>query len=672
MRRNFTFGLFLLGLITLMTSAFAQGNSSFQGEQLPLYPSWHNAHLFEKGKQREAVELSSNAKRESFGLKNSTEESYVDLVLQKAVGEEIIFGSNVPDSQIDGLDFVRVVQDPSGGFDENRIYRVVRQNVRIKGSQEAPLKVISAENVDMLSFDASHCPTLEEFYANKNPELEVLDFSKNPNARIIAAALTKVHTVHVQNLKRLSILAVAPAALTELDVSGCDKLSFLLIFGNQINDEKMTALINTLPDLYAQNDSGMLFVIDENPQNFSEKNRCSSANVREAAKKGWKVYNEARQPYHGYDYNPIYTEDVITFKTQIAQNSSIFMRVEGKDGADVLVEGAEYWQRKSERDEYVLKMQQVTIKGKVGYLDISGCEITDLNISGNKHLVTLRCANNPSLKKVDISQHEDLELLDVSQTKIVSLDFSKARKMKILKCDATWIKELNLSTLPQLEVLHAANNSIQEIDLSHSTQLKDLIISGCGLTQLSLANNTSLENVQVHANELSALRFSSNYLKRATVFGNKIKSEAMTAMMESLPSHDGSGQTPFIAVFSEGLEIPEHNVCTEADVEKARAKGWRVTKVDANYQESDYAGTTHNTSISTQGRWQVFPNPAQEYVILSGVEKGDKVDLCSLDGRILSTTIAEQESIQIDLSFLPVGCYIVHFSQGSQIIQIKR
>lgn len=673
MKRIFTIGLFLLGLISLLNEVFAQNEAIISEGDIPHYVSRSNVHLFEKLlRSQEDIATQESFQSISPASLKADNDSYVDIVLAKSEGEEVRFEANVPDEQIEGLNLVRVEPDPDGGSHNIRIYQVKKQNIRIKGSTEKPLTWIDTENTGIRSFDASHCETLEEFYANNNPELSKMDFSKNPRMRIVAAAFTQIDEVNVKGLKALSILAVAPAALSELDVTGCDALSFALIFGNRINDNKMTDFITSLPDLTATTNPGMLFVVDENPVTFEERNRCSVAHVTAAVRKGWGVFNEARKPYRGYDYAPSYSDDVITFQTSIKQNNSIFMRIEGKDNADVFVDGAEYWQRKNERDEYILKKKTVTLKGKVGYLDISGCEITDLNISGNLHLTTLRCADNPAIKTLDLSQHKDLEYIDIKGTNIASINVSNAKGLKSLKCATTKINKLDLSKATQLEVLHAANNTIRQVDLSVAKKLKELTISGCYLTKLDLTNNPLLEMVQVHDNSLSELLFTSDKLRRISVFGNQIKGEAMTAMIKSLPTAEKGDIEASIVIFSEGMEKPDGNVCTESDVREALSKNWKVKKIDANYNEHDYPGITALADVVGVLAVTIYPNPAQEYVILSGVQKGDKIELRTIEGVSLWKSVTEQDSLRIDLSTYPSGWYLLYTPQKTQLLRVDK
>lgn len=687
MRRFFTVGVFLLSFFALFHTTFVEGRAAVEREDIPRNVTRKNAHLFKTLSRSltEKLEQTTQKKQEKRNViarfdttKNlasqaqSPEEAYVDIVLTKAIGAEVRFGTDVPDNQIEGLEFVRVIPDPEGGSHDTRIYRVLNQKIRVKSLAETPLRIVDVEETGIVSFDASHCPTLEEFYANRNPDLAVLDFSHNPYMKTIAAAFTKVNKVNVKGLKFLSVFSVAPAQLSELDVTGCDNLSFLLVFGNQIKDEKMAQLIASLPDLSENDERGMLFVIDENPVTFEENNRCSVAHVNAAVKKDWGVFNESRQPYKGYDYAPNYSDDIITFNTNIAQNASIFMRIEGKDNADVLVDGAEYWQRESERDEYILKKKQVTIKGKVAYLDISGCEITDLNISGNKHLTTIRCANNPMLKKLDVSQHKDLKELDITQTNIFTLDLSQAENLKVLKCSTSKIGSLDLSKTPLLQELNISNNDIRQIDLSHAPLLKELTVSGCSLTELDLSKNPLLESIQAHANELTKLLFVSDQLYRVTVFANKIKGEAMTAMMQSLPVVQDPDRQAYIAVFYEGTDMPESNICMETDVEIAREKRWKVTKVDADYEESEYGGVTGCAPIYDLLKTAIYPNPAQEYIIVSGVERGDRVELLTVEGVTLWKTLAEQNSVHIDLATVPAGWYLLQTAKGTHLLQVTK
>ena len=85
--------------------------------------------------------------------------------------------------------------------------------------------------------------------------------------------------------------------MTALDVSKNMNLRSLAFYDNDISGESMTTLVNSLPTIPA-GDNGDLFVYNES-EGTSDRNRITSAQVKVATDKGWKVYNSEMVEYAG-------------------------------------------------------------------------------------------------------------------------------------------------------------------------------------------------------------------------------------------------------------------------------------------------------------------------------------------------------------------------------------
>ena len=63
----------------------------------------------------------------------------------------------------------------------------------------------------------------------------------------------------------------------------------------------------------------------------------------------------------------------------------------------------------------------------------------------------------------------------------------------------------------------------------------------------------------------------------------------------------------------------------------------------------------------------VFPNPVKEFLTVNGVKKDVKINLCNLDGSLLQTLPAQENSTNINVSALPQGVYLLQV--GNQFIK---
>ena len=55
----------------------------------------------------------------------------------------------------------------------------------------------------------------------------------------------------------------------------------------------------------------------------------------------------------------------------------------------------------------------------------------------------------------------------------------------------------------------------------------------------------------------------------------------------------------------------------------------------------------------------VFPNPVQSYLTVSGVAKDVKINLLNLNGVLLQSVFAQDDTTDIDVSALPQGVYLL-------------
>ena len=187
---------------------------------------------------------------------------------------------------------------------------------------------------------------------------------------------------------------------------------------------------------------------------------------------------------------------------------------------------------------------------KLTYLDCSNCKITKLNIANNVLLDTLYCENN-ELTELDISNNTELVYLDCYDNKLTQLDVSKN------------------TALAQLDF---ERNQIASIDLSNNIWLEEMYCSGNGMTQLDVSACQQLELLHC--------------------YHNKISGQNMDNLISSLPLNDTPTYFDLAVVdFTEEAD-KEGNVCTKAQVEAAKAKGWKPLQWDDDkFYWVDYPGS---------------------------------------------------------------------------------
>ena len=216
-------------------------------------------------------------------------------------------------------------------------------------------------------------------------------------------------------------------------------------------------------------------------------------------------------------------------------------------------------------------------------IDVREKNITTLKgIENFTALTGLNCGNN-QLTNLDMSKNTALTNLDCSRNQLTSLDVSKNTVLRWLWCYNNQLTSLDVSKNTALTILYCSYNQLTSLDVSNNTALTQLYCSGNQLTSLDVSKNTTLTSLYCSYNQLTSLDVSKNTaLTELYCFDNKIKGEAMDALVESLPIQSSAS----IRVINLS-NSSEENVCTTIQVNTAKGKGWRVLTSYGN----DYEGS---------------------------------------------------------------------------------
>ena len=203
------------------------------------------------------------------------------------------------------------------------------------------------------------------------------------------------------------------------------------------------------------------------------------------------------------------------------------------------------------------------------YLDCYNNQLTTLDVS-NTALTTLYCSNN-QLTALDISKNTTLTQLSCSSNQLTALDVSNNTALTELNCGHNQLTTLDVRKNTALTQLSCGSNQLTALDVSNNTALTEL---NCGffnqLTILDVSKNTALTYLDCCFNRLTILDVSKNTaLTQLMCFSNKIKGEAMDALIASLPTANNGY---FVVINTRDSD--EGNVCTKTQVAAAKAKGW--------------------------------------------------------------------------------------------------
>ena len=245
-----------------------------------------------------------------------------------------------------------------------------------------------------------------------------------------------------------------------------------------------------------------------------------------------------------------------------------------------------------------------------------GPALVSLNLSNSPNLTELQCSNS-SLTSLDLSTCQNLKILTwkdnqsttldlsatpnlttlvCSGTALTSLNVSGCTKLKELHCNNTSLATLDISTCSDLNYLNSRNNQLTSLNLSGVSSLKTLLCQNNQLTELDLTTCQNLGILFCSNNQISQLDFSQNpKLNDLSIYGNRIKSEQMRLLVESLPVLDLeeviNSYNPMSYYYSDlyVLNSKDENEQNEFPLDllpMAKAKGWvpkdRGLNIDEN------------------------------------------------------------------------------------------
>ena len=436
----------------------------------------------------------------------------------------------------------------------------INQLTSLDLSKNTALTELWCDYNQLTSLDVSKNTALTKLYCHSN-QLTSLDVSKNTALTELLCRNNQLTSLDVSKNTALTELWCDNNQLTSLDVSKNTALTKLYCHSNQIKEDKMQALVNSLPKVAV----GFFTVIDT--KNSNEQNVCTKPQVKIATDKGWMVYdwNGGRndQQYAGSE-DPGIAIDATNFPDENFRSVVAGTSID-KDADGYL------------SDEEIAAVTKLYVSEK-NIASLKGIEFFTA-------LTELDCENN-LLTSLDVSKNTALKYLYCYNNQLTSLDLSKNTALTKLNCSVNQLTSLDVSKNTALQYLWCENNQLTSLDVSKNTALQYLWCENNQLTSLDVSKNTALISLDFSSNQLKSLDVSKNTaLKELYCFSNQIKEDQMQTLVNSLPTVTG-GKFYVIDTTSSN----EQNVCTKPQVKIATDKGWKVYDYNDGSQK-EYAGS---------------------------------------------------------------------------------
>ena len=147
--------------------------------------------------------------------------------------------------------------------------------------------------------------------------------------------------------------------------------------------------------------------------------------------------------------------------------------------------------------------------------------ITELDVSNNPALRYLTCFNT-GIAELDVSKNLELRSLDLGNTNITSIDVSNNPELYTLYCYGTGVTELDVSNNPALLFLYCYDTGITKLDVSNNPKLSELACSDTGIKELDVSNNPELAHLFCQNTGITSLEVSNTMLRDLNVSGNNL------------------------------------------------------------------------------------------------------------------------------------------------------
>ena len=212
----------------------------------------------------------------------------------------------------------------------------------------------------------------------------------------------------------------------------------------------------------------------------------------------------------------------------------------------------------------------ISIYGEnITYLDCSGNQLTNLDVSNNTALTYLNCEDN-QLINLDVSKNTALTGLSCNNNPLIGLDVSKNTALGTLYCGNNQLTSLDVSNNIAVEILECSNNQLTSLDVSKNTKMRTLFCRNIQLTSLDVSKNTALGTLYCGNNQLTSLDVSKNTaLCKLDCSRNQFETDALETLFGTLRILDIYDGICFVYI----RDNPGTAACNKSIAED---KGWTV------------------------------------------------------------------------------------------------
>ena len=486
-------------------------------------------------------------------------------------------------------------------------------------SQNIALTQLICDNNQLSALDVSQNTALKWLDCDNN-QLTALDVSKNTALRTLECFINKLTALDVSQNIALTELYCYRNQLTALDVSKNTKLEALRCHGNQIKGKEMTRLVNSLPDRTGKR-AGKFTVVQEPAL---EGNICLKSDVAIAKGKNWNTlkYKSDTRKYVAY-------EGANSLKVTLTKEGEGTLTATGADNLNAVPEGTE-----------------LTIVATPA----DGYKLTALTANGRDILATKK-----------LSVREDTEI------------------------KATFAKKKNYTVTftPEGEgenKLTATRNGEPFTSGSLAYEGDKIVITA------QPAEGYQIDKWLIGKEEIEVTPYTGKTTFECTVGTADVLIKATFTKKTFAVTLTKEGEGTISATGAADLNAVPYG--TELTIVATPAAGYKLTALTANgkdilsTKQFIVKGATEvkatfvdHTGVETIGEQtvRIYPNPAQTFVLIEGLQPASQVSLYSMTGEQLYTGQTDRRgTLRIDLTALSDGVYLLVGTGWQERLVVKK
>lgn len=444
-----------------------------------------------------------------------------------------------------------------------------------------------------------------------NNQLTALDVSQNTALTHLYCDDNQLTALEVSQNSALTIFSCSINQLTALDVSKNTKLETLRCHGNQIKGEEMTRLVNSLPDRTGKA-TGNFTVVQEPAL---EGNICLKSDVAIAKSKNWNTLKYKSDTDETVSYEG--REDAQPLKVTLTKVGEGTITATGAADLNAVPEGTELTIKATPAEGYeltaltangtdILATKKFVVKGA------TEVKATFSKKSKPEYKITFTTDGNGTLNAIK----EGAPFTSGSTAREGDKIIFTAQPATGYKVDKWLLSEAEIELTPY--------TGLATFECTVGTA--DVLLKTTFVQQTFTVTLTS--------NEHGTISIVENVDLKAVPYGT-------TLTVQATGKND---QCELTALTANGSNI----LATKQFVVKG------ATEVQATFVD--------HTSVETIGGHavRIYPNPAQTFVLIEGLQPASQVSLYSMDGKQLYTGQTDQQgTLRIDLTALSDGVYLL-------------